>query len=131
MVVIPLLERFGLPLITFMVFVPLYALMLLLSGKIFKEKIAYVKALIPALIQGAFNYIIIITLSFIDNLTVIRIISYTDFVVTLAIFLTLPTLILKIKWKKGLLVGLVWYIFAVITNYLVSPIITKISSFLF
>jgi len=111
------------PLIYFVITVPLSALILFLSGKIFKQDIPYDKSLIPALIIGVISLIFGLIMQAASNWIVIIILLGFSSVIVLALYLILPKLILNLKWNKGLLIGLVWFGFMVVVSFVVRIII--------
>ena len=121
-------------LIGFILTVPLSALALWLSTKIFKVQVTYVKALVPALIAtgvGSLFGIISIVLDVSLAYGIIGVVmTGLSILVSIALYLVLPTLILKIEWKQGLLVGLVWMVFAFVAGMIISVIIGLISIFI-
>ncbi len=111
------------PLISFVITVPLSALTLFLSGKIFKQNIPYDKSLIPALIIGVISLIFGLIMQAASDWIVIIILLGFSSVIILALYLTLPKLIFNLKWNKGLLIGLVWFGFMVAVSFVVRIII--------
>ena len=111
------------PLIYFVITVPLSALVLFLNGKIFKQDIPYDKSLIPALIIGVISLIFGLIMQAASDWIVIIILLGFSSVIILALYLTLPKLIFNLKWNKGLLIGLVWFGFMVAVSFVVRIII--------
>ena len=111
------------PLIYFVITVPLSALVLFLNGKIFKQDIPYDKSLIPALIIGVISLIFGLIMQAASDWIVIIILLGFSSVIILALYLTLPKLIFNLKWNKGLLIGLVWFGFMVALSFVVRIII--------
>ncbi len=96
------------------------ALLLWLSAKIFKQKLSYGKSLGPAaivVVSGLFFSLIGLIDPIINIIT-----SILGMLVGLALFLTLPSLLLKMEWNKGLLVGLVWMVFSFVLGLILMVI---------
>ena len=82
------------------------ALVLFFLGKIFKVNISYVKALLPALIVVGSIYIINKFFGvFLESLN-----PWFDRSVLVILSIFLPKLFFKLKWSKGLLIGLLWFV---------------------
>lgn len=116
--------------ISLIVMLPLSALGLWLSGKIFKIQIAYVKALVPAAILTGIGFLISMIITFIPQLALWFIIPINViglFFVTLIIYLTLPKLFFNLEWGKGMLVGLVWFGIMLVAGFIVGLIIGMIA----
>jgi hypothetical protein len=103
--------------------VPLSALALWLTGKIFKEKIGYLKSLLPAsiisLIGGLFSIPSLMT-SF-TSITIIM--GVVSFLVNLALYLLLPKLFFRFGWKRGLLIGIVWYAMILVVGFALGIVV--------
>jgi len=109
--------------ISLIVMIPLSALGLWISGKIFKIKIDYVKALLPAAILVGVGFLISIPQWFMTSIAIMLGISGLGFIVGLALYLTLPKLFFNLEWGKGLLVGLVWFGIMLVAGFIVGIVI--------
>lgn len=116
------------PLISFVVTVPLSALALFLSGKIFKQDISYGKSFIPSLIVGVIGLIFGLIMQITTNWILIIIIIGLSWIVSLVLYLTLPKLIFDLEWNKGILVGLVWFGFMLAVNLVIGVIVGIIAA---
>lgn len=103
------------------------AWVLQLTGKIFKEKISYKKALGPASIIGVVAFLIALPVVFAAGLTIAF--GIINFVVVLLLYLFLPKMMLGIK--KGVVLGLVWWIFMLIVGVIIALIVGLILAAIF
>lgn len=108
--------------------VPLSALMLWLSGRIFKQSVGYVKAIIPALIIWAVGaaFGVIISLVYqpdMMGLGALVAIGGTNFTISLALYLLLPKLMFKLEWGRGVLTGLVWWALMLGVSFVMGAIV--------
>ena len=114
-------------LISLIIIVPLSALMLFLSSKIFKVPVPYSKALIPALIIGGIGFLFSVISALLQTslatIAISVVIGIVSLLVSIALHLTLPTLILKMEWGKGLLIGLVWGAFNFVVGLIVAGVL--------
>lgn len=109
-------------LISFVVTVPLSALALFISCKIFKQDIQYSKSIIPALIIGVIGLIFGLIIQITSNWIVAIIIAGFSFIVSLALYLTLPKLMFNLEWNKGIVVGIVWCGFMLVISLVIGVI---------
>lgn len=103
------------------------AWILQLAGKIFKEKISYKKALGPASIIGVVAFLIALPAVFAAGLAVAF--GIINFIVVLLLYLFLPKMMLKIK--KGVVLGLVWWVFMLIVGLIIALIVGLILAAIF
>jgi len=110
-------------LVGFIVLLPISALILWVSGRIFKVGIPYVKALIPAAIIGVVGILISLPSVMMQNIAVSMGTGIINFLVGLALYLVLPKYIFNLEWKTGLLVGLVWFVLMIVVGLIVGMIL--------
>ena len=105
---------------------PLSALMLWLSAKIFKQKVTYAKALLPALVIVIIGLILGIPSIYSDSIVLVLLLAIAGFLISVAFYFTLPRLMLKLPWNKALLTGLLWWVFMIIIGLIITFIIMVI-----
>ena len=110
-------------LVSLIVTVPISAGILVLSGKIFKQKVGYVKSLLAAFILGIVSFVIGLPAWFVQNIFILALSGVVSFVVGVALYLTLPRFIHGLEWKSALLVGLVWWVGMIIVSLILAIII--------
>jgi hypothetical protein len=101
----------------------LNALFLWLAGIICKSNIRYKKALLPSVLVGSLTLLYWVSEFFTTNIFLRIFFSIGIQSVNVILYFTLPILMFKIEWKKGLLVGLLWIILVSITEYIVFMIV--------
>lgn len=112
--------------------VPLSALMLWLSGKIFKQAISYGKAILPALIIWAVGAVFsVIMLAVYDptlaGVGILAVLGVVNFIIGLALYLLLPKMMFNLEWGKGVLTGLVWWVFMLIVGLIIGMIVMALA----
>lgn len=115
------------PIIILVITIPLGALMLFLSGKIFKEEISYSKAIIATLIIVFVDFVLKLIGPLSGNPVIIGIMGIIGFLVSLALYLILPKAIFNLEWKKGLLIGLVWFLFMLVVAFFLAIVVFYIA----
>ncbi len=109
-------------LITGIIMIPLSALALFLSGKIFKKDIKFRKALIPAIVIFVVSFAINILGTLSGSLVIIAAIGVLSFLVGVTLYLTLPKFLLGLEWKDSLLIGLIWFGIMLVVGLIVGII---------
>jgi hypothetical protein len=109
--------------ISLVITVPLSALALFLSGKIFKQGIGFGRAFLAALIVGAVGFVLTLIGPLSGSLTLTGALAIVSFLVGLALYLVLPKLMFNLEWGKGLLVGLVWLVIMLVVTFIIGLII--------
>ena len=84
-----------------------------LSGKIFKQGIAYGKAFLAALVVGIVGFVLGLIGPLSGSASLTGVMGAIGFLAGLALYLVLPTLMLHLEWGKGVLTGLVWFGFKI------------------
>ncbi|MBS1266799.1 MAG: hypothetical protein MAG795_00768 [Candidatus Woesearchaeota archaeon] len=107
--------------------IPLGALMLFFSAKIFKKELSYVKALVPALIVGLSGFMLGLIGPASGNQVVATVMGLVGFFVGITLYLTLPKLLLKYEWPDSLKVGAVWFGFMLVVSFIIGLIVVAIS----
>ena len=113
--------------ITLVITVPLSALALFLSGKIWKVKLEFGKCLVAALIIGVIRFVVEILGQFTSNVMII-VLAVLNYMVSIALYLTLPQLFWKFEWKNSLLIGAVWFGFMLVVGAVLGIIVTGIAA---
>ena len=123
---IPIEPNYLITLITYVITVPLSALVLFLVGKIFKEELGYGKSLIAALISPVVGILISLPNSLISSPVLMIVIGVISFLIGGAVHLTVPKFIFGLEWKRGLLIGVVWWVVMIILGMITGLIIGTI-----
>ncbi len=111
--------------------IPLGALMLFLAGKIFKKEISFVSALLPSSIVGLASYGLGLVGPATQNDTVAGVMIAISFLTSVALYLTLPKLLLKLEWNDSLKVGAVWMGLMFAVGFFVGIIMGLIAAIFF
>ncbi|MBD3313698.1 hypothetical protein GF345_04615 [Candidatus Woesearchaeota archaeon] len=121
---VPMALRIIISVITLVLMIPLSALGLWISANIFKiRRITYVRALLPALILAFAGFVITIPQWFYDDILIALVIGSVGFLVSAVLYLVLPKLFFDLEWKKGLLVGLVWFGLMMVIGFVIGMIV--------
>jgi len=124
--VLTLGSRAIISLVGFIITVPVSALMLWVTGKIFKEDIDFLKSFFAAAIIGVVGLVLGLIGPLTGSLTVTGIMMILGFIVSLALYLILPKLFFDLEWGRGILVGLVWFAFMFVIGMVIGAIVTAI-----
>jgi hypothetical protein len=113
--------------ITLAIIIPLSALALYFSCMIFKNNISYKKALIPASIVAGVIFLFRLVGTISQNTTIYLIMLGLGFFVSLALYIVIPSLLLKMEWNPGIFVGLVWFFLMLIISFIVGLMVGLIT----
>ena len=113
--------------ITLIIIIPLSALALFISSMIFKKNIKYTKALIPASIVAGIAFVLKLIGTISQNMTLSLILMGLGFLISIALYLILPNLLLKIDWNQGIYIGLIWFFFMLIISFIVGLLVGLLS----